>query len=324
MGGGAGAGGGVGGGGGLTVAEAVSGGAAGAGTAEASEWQIDFCSRPLLDDRKKKVWELNVCDSQGGIRFQRYFANNQVNSGELRRALEDLCASEGLVFPARALFFRMQMQTIISRALGDLGMQAVPSRRCVELMEWLDERGREVYPADPRYSPGTGPALLEIDPLAQELPDAMMGEEWEFVELPLTEVEGEVARVLRGECFGQVFEDMGRATGTAAPAPSTPIPGIVVISARASAIAARLSALEVDELSCNTRLGCLVLRHSANLAYRHGYFEREGLSLEEARAWQAAREGVSGLHFLALMSDNDDEEECAGFWLMRSRPLPEV
>jgi len=287
-------------------------------------WQIDFCSRPLLDDRKKKVWELNVCDSQGGLRFQRYFANNQVNSGELRRALEDLCSSEGIALPARALFFRMQMQTIITRALTDLGVEAVPSRRCVELMEWLDERARDVYPTDPRYSPGSGPALLEVDPLAQELPDAMMGEEWEFVELPLGEIEGEVGRVLRGEAFGQVFEDVGRASGLTAPSPDIPVPGVVVISRRASAIAARLSALEIDELACNTRLGCLVLRHSANLAYRYGYFEREGLSLEEARAWQGAREGVSGLHFLALMGDNDDEEECAGFWLMRSRPVPEL
>merc|ERR1719428_227101 len=124
-------------------------------------WQIDFCSRPLLDDRKKKVWELNVCDSQGGLRFQRYFANNQVNSGELRRALEDLCSEEGVALPARALFFRMQMQTILTRALTDLGVEAVPSRRCVEL--------------------------------------------------PLGEIEGEVGRVLRGEAFGQVFEDVGRA-----------------------------------------------------------------------------------------------------------------
>merc|ERR1719333_1382364 len=90
-------------------------------------WQIDFCSRPLLDDRKKKVWELNVCDSQGGLRFQRYFANNQVNSGELRRALEDLCSEEGVALPARALFFRMQMQTFMTRALTDLGWKPYPA-----------------------------------------------------------------------------------------------------------------------------------------------------------------------------------------------------
>ena len=27
-----------------------------------AQWQLDFCSRPLLDDRGKKLWELNVTD----------------------------------------------------------------------------------------------------------------------------------------------------------------------------------------------------------------------------------------------------------------------
>lgn len=28
-----------------------------------SEWQLDFCSRPILDIRGKKIWELVVCVS---------------------------------------------------------------------------------------------------------------------------------------------------------------------------------------------------------------------------------------------------------------------
>ncbi len=45
-----------------------------------------------------------------------------------------MLAQPGARKPSSARFFRGQMQTIISRALSDLGIAPVPSRRCFTLM----------------------------------------------------------------------------------------------------------------------------------------------------------------------------------------------
>lgn len=39
-----------------------------------------------------------------------------------------------MYMPEKIRFFRGQMQTIITRACGEVGVEAVPSRRCIALM----------------------------------------------------------------------------------------------------------------------------------------------------------------------------------------------
>jgi hypothetical protein len=97
-------------------------------------WELDFCSRPLLDERGKKVWELLVTDPERTFEYSQYFPNSKINSAELRQALEGLLARPGAVVPERARFFRGQMSTIISKALNDVGVKPLPSRRCFAIM----------------------------------------------------------------------------------------------------------------------------------------------------------------------------------------------
>lgn len=99
-----------------------------------SVWELDFCSRPLLDERGKKVWELLVTDPERTFEYSQYFPNSKINSAELRKALEGLLARPGAVVPERARFFRGQMSTIISKALNDVGVKPLPSRRCFAIM----------------------------------------------------------------------------------------------------------------------------------------------------------------------------------------------
>jgi hypothetical protein len=47
-------------------------------------WELDFCSRPILDERGKKVWELLVCDPQRNFEYAQYFPSNKINSAEVR------------------------------------------------------------------------------------------------------------------------------------------------------------------------------------------------------------------------------------------------
>ncbi len=53
---------------------------------------------------------------------------------QLKLALEAILQQPGAVRPDKVRFFRGQMQTIISRALTDLGLTPVPTRRCFTLI----------------------------------------------------------------------------------------------------------------------------------------------------------------------------------------------
>lgn len=104
---------------------------------------------------------------------------------QLRKSIEGLLAQEGARRPDKARFFRGQMQTIISKALGELDIKPVPSRRCFTLMSWLQDRVDNVYKADPRYNEKSQSMfMLDLGP-PEPLPDALRGEKWAFVQLPL-------------------------------------------------------------------------------------------------------------------------------------------
>lgn len=71
-----------------------------------TEWELDFCSRPILDSRGKKIWELVVCDSQRQLQFARFYPNNVINSGTLRDALMYIILTLGVPKPRKVRFFR--------------------------------------------------------------------------------------------------------------------------------------------------------------------------------------------------------------------------
>lgn len=50
---------------------------------KSTTWELDFCSRPLLDERGKKIWELLICDSQRNFEYSQFFPNNKINSTEV-------------------------------------------------------------------------------------------------------------------------------------------------------------------------------------------------------------------------------------------------
>lgn len=71
---------------------------------------------------------------------------------QLRKALEAVYSQDGAVLPQKARFFRGQMTTIMSRALTELGIKPLPSRRCFSVMSMLEDRLESVYKQDPRYN----------------------------------------------------------------------------------------------------------------------------------------------------------------------------
>ncbi|KAG6477180.1 hypothetical protein ZIOFF_066432 [Zingiber officinale] len=151
-----------------------------------TEWELDFCSRPILDDRGKKLWELVVCDSTLSLQFTRFFPNNVINSVTLKDAIASISDKLGVPLPERIRFFRSQMQTIITRACNELGIKPIPSKRCLSLILWLEERYETVYTRHPGFQQGSKPLLTLDNPFPMELPDNLFGEKWAFVQLPFS------------------------------------------------------------------------------------------------------------------------------------------
>jgi hypothetical protein len=173
-------------------------------TAIGPDWELDFYSRPILDSDGKKRWELLICstpevDQNGGAKgdsfqwVQSCPAAN-VNSIWLREALEQpwpACQEAGFAPPRRLRCWRASMRTMVQRAAEGLGMELVASRRTYALVSWLQQRQREVYPAEEGYMVGPlAPPPAAIRPVPVPLPEAARGNRWSWASLPLAALSG--------------------------------------------------------------------------------------------------------------------------------------
>jgi hypothetical protein len=282
-------------------------------------WELDFCSRPILDERGKKVWEMLVCDSRGSFSHSQYFPNNKINSTELKSALQQVLQSRN-ERPEKILFFRNQMQTIITRAVTDLEIEPVPSRRCYALMNLLEDRLENVYKKDPNYSEKASTLFTLNMGAPEDLPDALRGEAWSFVQLPLGALRGELEEVTKGNAFGCVLdvESLGLEVND-----ETLIPGVAIYSRRANPLAAWTNGLELAAVVADTDRASLVLETGVNDRWKYGAYRRTQETTEEAYAWEQAKQAVGGLHFLTVMTD-DEADDVAGLWLLYDRKVPSV
>ncbi|GAB2216020.1 hypothetical protein Droror1_Dr00023787 [Drosera rotundifolia] len=94
-----------------------------------TEWELDFSSRPILDMRGKKIWELVVCDSSLSLQYTKYSPNNVINSITLKEAIASVSDQLGVPLPEKIRYFRSQMQTIITKACKELSIKPIPSKR---------------------------------------------------------------------------------------------------------------------------------------------------------------------------------------------------
>lgn len=68
----------------------------------ADTWELDFCSRPILDERGKKLWELIICDPTRSFEYSQYFPNNRINSTQVSRGTAMQFCGGGRGVPTRA------------------------------------------------------------------------------------------------------------------------------------------------------------------------------------------------------------------------------
>ncbi|MEA5628171.1 Tab2/Atab2 family RNA-binding protein [Nostoc sp. UHCC 0251] len=280
-----------------------------------SIWEIDFYSRPILDDNQKKIWEVLVCESPLDIstkpdslfRYAQYCPSTQVNSGWLRTALQEAIDQAGKA-PIKIRFFRRQMNNMITKACQDLGIPAQPSRRTLVLNQWLEQRMEEVYPQEAGYQGGTNPSVRLERPLPQRLPDALEGQQWVFVTLDAADF----AEMPEWEIgFGEAFP-----LELAKVSPEARIPGILIFSPRALPLAGWMSGLELAFLRFDTS-------EEARLLLETGVTEswivaniKKPQILAEAKGFEEAKQKANGVHFIGVQSD-PKAEAFAGFWLLQ-------
>ena len=283
-------------------------------------WELDFYSRPVLDENKKKLWEVVICESPTSIdrsldslfQYSQYCSNQTVNSIWLREAIEK-AITEAEVPPKKIRFFRRQMNNMITKACNDAGITAIPSRRTYALNQLLEKRIKEVYPHEPGYDPQAAKSASVQYPAmnAIPLPDAVRGDrgdKWAFVTLEASAfAEMKEWDISFGEAFPLSLANI---------TPDTQIPGLIIYSPRAIPLAAWMSGLE---------MGWLHLEANAlpRLLLETGVSDNWILvnltnpqTVGEAKKFDKTKEQANGVHFLAVQSSSESDS-FAGFWLLK-------
>ncbi|MFS8117380.1 MAG: Tab2/Atab2 family RNA-binding protein [Microcoleus sp.] len=280
----------------------------------ATIWELDFYSRPILDEREKKKWEVLICESPLNVgdkaeslfRYSQFCPSTTVNSLWLAGAIKDAIAAAPKR-PEKIRFFRRQMANMITKACEELDIPAASSRRTLALSLWLEERMQDVYPSEPGYQPVVNPSVQFVPETPVALPDALIGEKWSFVSLPIAAFD-EMSEwdIGFGEAFGLPMTGLG---------PETQIPGLMIYSSRATALAGWMSALELAFIKFESGPPAkLVLDTGANDRWIIANL-RDAATEREAASFEAAKKQAKQVHFLAIQS-NPESESFAGFWLL--------
>ena len=283
-------------------------------------WELDFYSRPILDENQKKVWEVLICESPNTterslddlFRYAQYCSSKTVNSLWLREAIEKAIAKAGIK-PRKIRFFRRQMNNMIIKACEDAGITAIPSRRTYTLEQWLETRMESVYCQETGYdAKAANSASVKYPPLnAIPLPDAVRGDKndrWAFVSLEASAF----AEMSEWDInFGEAFP-----LSLANVSPETKIPGLIFFSPRANPLAAWMSGLEMGylQLEMTSRPRLRLETGSSDSWILANMTNPQTLS--EAKGFEASKKKAQGVHFLAVQSA-PDSESFAGFWLLK-------
>ncbi|MDJ1176013.1 Tab2/Atab2 family RNA-binding protein [Roseofilum capinflatum] len=287
-------------------------------------WELDFYSRPILDENNKKVWEILICetplsiatDPESLFRYSRYCASNKVNSGELKDAILE-AMDKANQRPSKIRFFRRQMNNMIVKACKDLAIPSAPSRRTLTLYQWIQQREKEVYPQEAGYDAkaASSPSVRYDSAIAQPLPDAILGQKWALVSL-------EAQAFAEMPEWDIAFEESFPLSPFGL-SETTPIPGIILFSSRATPMAGWMSGLELACLKVmenredRTKKPRLLLETGVNDSWVLANLNTPQL-LKEGESFEQAKQKSQGIHFIAIQS-NPDSESFAGFWLMQEQ-----
>ena len=159
-----------------------------------TDWEIDFYSRPVLEENGKKRWELLITSTNNfkdkkTFKWEKICPASSVNSIWLKDALEEAITdanSQGWDTPSVLRCWRSSMKTMIKRAADQIGIELISSRRTYSLLEWLIDRESNLYPQQKGYTGiNLAPLTNPITNQAIPLPEEVRGDSWSFASLSL-------------------------------------------------------------------------------------------------------------------------------------------
>ncbi len=277
-------------------------------------WELDFYSRPLLDANNKKVWELLICDRDRQFEWVRECPSSEVNSEWLAKQLTECVATTGQT-PIKIRFFRPSMTNIIMRGCNLVGITGQASRRVFTMSAWLVERMMSIYPNREGFQ-AVDPNPLPLKVLAAQdpkpVPDALMGERWVLVSLKA----GEFAEAKEWSMDFSELLDINHLD------PETIVSGIIIVSARATALAAWMSGVDPVFIKFERNLlgdRCqMQLEASADARWVLANLQapKDQEAIAQGASLEKAKQNAQGFHFLAVQT-NLEEEHFAGFWMLK-------
>ena len=279
-----------------------------------TDWEIDFYSRPIIDENGKKRWELLITSTNNfkdtkTFKWEKICPASSVNSIWLKDALDeaiDEAYSQGWDKPSVIRCWRSSMKTMIKRAADQIGIELISSRRAYSLLEWITDREISFYPKQKGYiginlappsSPITNPAI--------PLPEEVRGDSWSFASLSLNTLREADEWEIQFSNLIPIKESINC---------DISVPGIRLFSVnRSLALAAWLGGLEPAKL----------LIEGTQIILEAGLADRWLVTDVEEEAKKAiennflkTRLEADGLQFISVQK-SPEENSLDGFWMLK-------
>jgi hypothetical protein len=282
-------------------------------------WELDFYSRPILDDNNKKLWEILICESPTSIdtnlnslfRYSQFCSNNEVNSLTLKDAIATAIEKSGET-PNKIRFFRRQMNNMIIKGCEEAGIAVFSSRHTYALNQWLEERMENFYPLQQGYDEKSRQSKTVQYPQsnAVNLPDAVKGDKqdkWALVSLSSDDfADMKEWDISFSEAFPLTMANIEK---------NTTIPGLIIFSQRALPLAGWMSGLELGYLRLEkSQYSKICLETGVSDSWIVANLTDKA-TLAEGENFEKAKKQANGVHFLAVQS-SPESESFAAFWLL--------
>ena len=145
-----------------------------------------------------------------------------------------------------------------------------------------------VYKQHPGFDGQASPMMGFEASSPRPLPDALRGESWAFVALPLVGVREEIEQVKKNKVFGDVLEIDPNLPD------DTLVPGIAVYTSRAAALAGWTKGLELGGISVDLDMGTLILDTGVADSWQYARFRQTKELTQEAREWEQVKQNTGG------------------------------
>jgi len=279
-----------------------------------ADWEIDFYSRPLIDENGKKRWELLITNTNNfkdkkTFKWEKICPASTVNSIWLKDALEEAindAKSQGWDRPSVIRCWRSSMKTMIKRAADQIGIELISSRRTYSLLEWLIDRESNLYPQQKGYTGiNLAPLTTPITNQAIPLPEEVRGDSWSFASLSLNTLREADEWEIEFSNLIPIKDSINE---------NISIPGIRLFSSKRSlALSAWLGALEPAKL----------LIEGTQIILEAGQADRWLVTDVEEKAKNAIKNNflntkrdADGLQFISVQKSSE-QNSLDGFWMLK-------